>query len=88
MVWLMLCAGVMSGQPPSTIAGDAVVTVDARGLRCPWAVLRLARALRDGATVVELLSDDPAAATEVAAFAELHGLAASGSDGRFQVGPY
>ncbi|QYE35253.1 sulfurtransferase TusA family protein [Polymorphobacter sp. PAMC 29334] len=47
--------------------------IDARGLRCPWPVLRLARALRDGASV-ELLSDDPAAAGEVAAFAAGRGL--------------
>ncbi len=65
---------------------DQTVLVDARGLRCPWPVLRLARALRDGASVVDLLSDDPAAAGEVAAFAAARGLAFGGGDGRFRVG--
>ena len=54
--------------------------IDARGLRCPWPVLRLARALRDGAPAVELLSDDPAARAEVAAFAAQHGLQVVFSD--------
>jgi tRNA 2-thiouridine synthesizing protein A len=47
-------------------------TVDARGMRCPWPVLRLARAMRDGGCVT-LLADDPAAAGEVAALAAQHG---------------
>lgn len=47
-------------------------TVDARGMRCPWPALRLARAMRDGASVT-LLADDPAAAGEVAALAAQHG---------------
>jgi tRNA 2-thiouridine synthesizing protein A len=48
--------------------------IDARGLRCPWPVLRLARALRDGAELVEMMSDDPAARGEVASFATQRGL--------------
>lgn len=64
----------------------APLLVDARGLRCPWPVLRLARGLRDGAVSVELLSDDPAAATEIAAFAAKHGLSVVASPGRFIVG--
>lgn len=87
MVCAMLCATAMPGQSPSTIAVGAIVTIDARGLRCPWPVLRLARALRDGATAVELLSDDPAAAGEVAAFAAERGLIVTSADGRFHVGP-
>ncbi len=43
--------------------------IDARGLRCPWPVVRLARALRDGADTVTIVADDPSAATEIAAFA-------------------
>jgi len=74
----MLCRAAMSGQTPTI--------VDARGLRCPWPVLRLARALRDGACMVELLSDDPAAAGEVAAFAAERGLAVVARAGRFVVG--
>ena len=46
------------------------VTVDARGLRCPWPVLRLARAMRstDSATII---ADDPAAPGEIAARGDL-----------------
>ncbi|MGL4313422.1 MAG: sulfurtransferase TusA family protein [Sphingomonas sp.] len=43
--------------------------IDARGLRCPWPAIRLARALREGATEVEILADDPAAPAELAAVA-------------------
>ena len=65
---------------------SAPLLVDARGLRCPWPVLRLARALRDGAVSVELLSDDPATAAEIAAFAAQRGLSVAVSPGRFIVG--
>ena len=65
---------------------DPTLTVDARGLRCPWPVLRLARALRDGAGVVDLLSDDPAAAAEVAAYAREYGLGLVAIAGGFRVG--
>jgi tRNA 2-thiouridine synthesizing protein A len=41
--------------------------VDARGMRCPWPVLRLSRAARQlqrpGA--IRILADDPLAATEL-----------------------
>ena len=42
--------------------------VDARGLLCPWPVLRLSRAARelDGSGRILLLADDPATASEVA----------------------
>lgn len=43
--------------------------IDARGLRCPWPAIRLARALREGAAVVDILADDPAAPTELASVA-------------------
>jgi tRNA 2-thiouridine synthesizing protein A len=66
---------------------DQTVLVDARGQRCPWPVLRLARALRDGAPAVELLSDDPAAGGEIAAFAAERGLPLVVDDLRFVVGP-
>lgn len=62
----MLCCAMPSDQPPA-------VNVDARGLRCPWPVLRLDRAFRDGAMVVDLASDDPGAASEVAAYAAQRG---------------
>ncbi len=60
------------------------VTVDARGLRCPWPVLRLARAMRsaDSATII---ADDPAAPGEIAALAAAQGWAFSHQDGGFFV---
>src|SRR5690606_18000802 len=61
----------------------AVVRVDARGMRCPLPVLRLARALREhpGAVDFELVADDPAAARDVPAFAAERGIVAE------EVGP-
>ncbi|KTE17375.1 sulfurtransferase TusA family protein [Sphingopyxis sp. H115] len=50
----------------------AALVVDARGMRCPWPALRLARAMRDAAEVV-LIADDPQAGREVAALAAEHG---------------
>jgi len=47
-------------------------TVDARGLRCPWPVLRLARAMRE-ADGVTILADDPQAPAEIAALAHEQG---------------
>ncbi len=52
--------------------GLATLVVDARGMRCPWPALRLARAMR-GADDVLLLADDPQAGREVAALASEHG---------------
>ena len=46
----------------------STLVVDARGMRCPWPALRLARALRDAADVL-LIADDPQAGREVAALA-------------------
>ena len=55
------------------LARDAAsVVVDARGMRCPWPALRLARAMR-GARDVLLLADDPQAGREAAALAAEHG---------------
>jgi tRNA 2-thiouridine synthesizing protein A len=49
--------------------------VDARGLRCPWPALRLARAMREGGegTRVRIVADDPAAPREIAALAAERG---------------
>jgi tRNA 2-thiouridine synthesizing protein A len=52
------------------MVGD-FVQLDARGMRCPWPALRLARAMR-AACAVEMLSDDPRAAEEVQALADQH----------------
>jgi tRNA 2-thiouridine synthesizing protein A len=44
--------------------------IDARGMRCPWPAIRLARALRDSrGAPVTILADDPAAPRELAAVA-------------------
>ncbi len=74
-----------------TLPDDAkAVVVDARGMRCPWPALRLARAMRD-ATDVLLIADDPQAGREVAALAGEHGwrvetdMATDGGEGRWRV---
>lgn len=49
--------------------------VDARGMRCPWPALRLARAMRElseGGTVV-IVADDPIAPHEIEALAAERG---------------
>ena len=48
----------------------ATLTVDARGRRCPLPIIDLARATATAAagTVVDLIADDPAAATDVPAW--------------------
>lgn len=67
----------------------AALVVDARGMRCPWPALRLARAMRDAAEVV-LIADDPQAGREVAALAAEYGWrvesdAAADGEGRWRV---
>lgn len=56
----------MSGTP---------LLVDARGQRCPWPVLRVARAARAAGVgdVIHVLADDPAAPGELARLAEANG---------------
>jgi tRNA 2-thiouridine synthesizing protein A len=49
-----------------------VKQVDARGMRCPWPALRLAKAMRE-ADAVTILADDPRAAAELAALARSNG---------------
>lgn len=55
---------------------QTIISIDARGLRCPLPVLRLARAMRDAplASRFSLVADDPAAAADVPAFADEMGL--------------
>lgn len=60
------------------------ILVDARGMRCPWPALRLARAMRE-ADAVTLLADDSAAAREVAALAGEHGWTVEPVAGGFHV---
>jgi len=47
--------------------------IDTRGMRCPWPVLRAAKALR-AADAVTIVTDDPIAPAELAAFATERGL--------------
>ncbi len=56
--------------------------VDARGLRCPWPALRLARAMRES-DAVTILADDPAAPREIAALAAAQGWRIAPADGGF-----
>ncbi|VXD00929.1 conserved hypothetical protein [Sphingomonas sp. AX6] len=43
------------------------VEIDARGLKCPWPAIRLAKAMRDAGAPYEYLirADDPAAPGEI-----------------------
>ncbi len=63
----------------------APFAVDARGMRCPWPVLRAARAMRDHPSV-EINADDVRAEEELAALAAERGwsFAVSGA-GRFRL---
>ena len=67
------------------------IEVDARGMRCPWPALRLARAMREAADVL-LIADDPQAGREVAALAGENGWRNEGGEnasgeGRWGVRP-
>ena len=50
----------------------SAVDIDARGLKCPWPALRLARAMR-GAVEAGIVADDPIAPAEITALADQHG---------------
>ena len=56
-------------------SGAAVVVVDARGLRCPLPVIRLAQRVRDlePGTLVEVWATDPAAAADIPAWCRMRG---------------
>lgn len=55
--------------------------IDARGMKCPWPVIRLARAIREGAHSVEIYADDPIAPSEIAAIAQAQGWSVTAIDG-------
>jgi tRNA 2-thiouridine synthesizing protein A len=56
-----------------------LIQIDARGMRCPWPAIRLARALREHrGEPVEILADDPAAERELGQLAE-------GAGARFEI---
>ncbi|WP_311267095.1 sulfurtransferase TusA family protein [Sphingobium sp. WCS2017Hpa-17] len=48
------------------------VIVNARGMKCPWPVLRAARALREAQAIV-IEADDPIAPRELEALAQAQG---------------
>ena len=52
--------------------GPNAVDIDARGLKCPWPALRLARAMRDEDSVT-IVADDPIAPSEIAALSAERG---------------
>jgi len=58
--------------------------VDARGMRCPWPALRLAKAMTEADEAV-LLADDPNAPSEIAALAAAQGWSLEQESGRFLV---
>jgi tRNA 2-thiouridine synthesizing protein A len=59
--------------PRNNSAGrDAAPVVDARGLRCPWPVLRAARAMRHELSII-LIADDPIAQKDVPELARANG---------------
>lgn len=59
------------------------VQVDARGLRCPLPVIRLAAAARDApaGTLITVLATDPAARHDVPAWCRMRGQEYVGEDG-------
>ena len=62
----------MKGDPPD---GSEAVVVDARGLRCPLPVIRLAQRVRDlvPGDLVEVWATDPAAAADIPAWCRMRG---------------
>ncbi|QGN57581.1 sulfurtransferase TusA family protein [Nostocoides sp. HKS02] len=60
------------------------VVVDARGLRCPLPVIRLAQSARDAVSgaVIEVLATDPAARADIPAWCRLRGQDYLGSQPR------
>ena len=56
-----------------------MIRIDARGMRCPWPAIRLARALRQNpGEAIEIAADDPAAEREL-------GQLAAGAGATFEV---
>lgn len=53
-------------------AAEPLPVIDARGMKCPWPVLRAARSMRDHAAF-RLLADDPVALRDVPELAAQRG---------------
>ncbi|GAA2161091.1 sulfurtransferase TusA family protein [Pedococcus bigeumensis] len=64
--------GPAEEQEPAS-AGAAPVVVDARGLRCPLPVIRLAQVAQDSpaGTVLEVWATDPAAGADIPAWCRM-----------------
>jgi tRNA 2-thiouridine synthesizing protein A len=62
-------------EPANAQPEPAELTVDATGLRCPLPIIRLAAVARTASagTVITLLSTDPAAEPDVAAWCRMRG---------------
>ncbi|MEO1168933.1 MAG: sulfurtransferase TusA family protein [Pseudomonadota bacterium] len=58
--------------PDAAAIGSSAVDIDARGLKCPWPALRLARTMRDSEAAI-IVADDPIAPSELAALADERG---------------
>jgi TusA-related sulfurtransferase len=58
------------------------VIVDSRGTLCPQPIIDLARAAKDAelGTVIEVLADDPAAATDIPAWCRMRGVTYLGAE--------
>ena len=63
----------MIGPPQESATRGGPVVVDARGLRCPLPVIRLAQAALDcpAGTVVEVWATDPAARADIPAWCRM-----------------
>lgn len=57
--------------PANDPAAPTPVLINARGMKCPWPVLRAARAMRD-ADHIRIEADDPIASRELEALAKQH----------------
>jgi len=60
---------------PTEDVGGAAPDLDARGLKCPLPVIRLARLARDlpAGTTLHVLADDPAAESDIPAWTRMRG---------------
>lgn len=72
------------GSEASATSGAEPVLVDARGLRCPLPVIRLAAIARDAepGTEITVLATDPAARHDVPAWCRMRGATFLGEEAR------
>lgn len=62
---------------------DSTLVLDCRGMRCPLPIIELAKRIGsvEVGTLVTVLADDPAAASDVPAWCRMRGHAYLGADG-------